>query len=331
MSNKQIKIFSLFIGSLGYLFPSVLIGFLMFSFVYSVKVRAQEVGRTLTVVPPTQDLKAKPGEQIQTNIKIRNEGDETIYVKGGVKDFIVTDDKGTPMIVEEEVSGRWSLSSWLVLSPTEETIPPHSSKSFDLAIIIPQDALAGGHYASVYFTPVVDELKNQSGSGIETRIVSLINLVVLGSTAEQAYIKKFWAPAFSEYGPIKITSQIENQGNAHIVPRGKIEILDLWGRVLETYSLEERKIFPFAFRSFENFFGKKWLFGRYKATLTVAYGQTGQVLTASLLFWVLPWRIILAVALALIIFILGAYWLKKEKKRKEINELYLHQPPNQLK
>lgn len=303
------KLFFIFI----YLFAYLVI--CLFS--YSVKVQAQEVGRTLTVVPPLQDFKAKPGEQIQTNIKVKNESDEIIYIKGGVKDFIVTDDIGTPTMVEEKVSGRWSLSSWLVLSPTENTIPPHSFKSFDLVIIIPEDALPGGHYASVYFTPTTDGFKNQSGSGIETRIASLVNLVVLGSTTEQAYVRKFWAPGYSEYGPVQITSQIENQGNTHIIPSGKIEVTDLLGRTLGTYPIEERKIFPFAVRTYENSFGKKWLFGRYKATLTAAYGQTGQVLTANLFFWVFPWRIILTVILVLTTLLFMVYSFRHKKKQKE--------------
>jgi len=282
---------------------------------------AAQSSLTLTIVPPTYDFKSQPGEQIATSLKIINETDQPIDLKANYQDFIV-DDQGKPILVEEKVAGRWSLASWLVLSPTQATLPARASKSFDLVIIIPEDALPGGHYAAVYFTPVETEFKNQFGASVETSIAALINLVVLGPTTEQAAVKKFLAPAFSEYGPVKILSEIENQGNVHLVPKGSVEVTDLFGRTLASYPIEERRIFPFARRSFTNSFGSKWLFGRYQAVLTAAYGQSGQVLTTSLYFWVIPWKIILVIILALLIIILLIYWLKK---------LSLQRPANQLK
>lgn len=275
--------------------------------------------RTLTVVPPSQDYKAKAGKQISANVKVRNETDEPITVKANLMDFIVMDDKGTPTLVEEAVSGRWSLSSWMIVSPTEFTLNPRSSKVFDIAIIIPEDALPGGHYASVYFTPVEAGLKeNQSGSAVETRIASLFKLIVEGPVSEMAYLRKFFAPRLSEYGPITITTQIENQSDLDITPRGSIIITDLLGKKLAGFQIEERRIFPYAIRSLTNTLEKKWLFGRYKATLNGSYGTTGQVLTGYLYFWVLPWKIILAIIFGLAILVLAGYWLGQKGKAKEV-------------
>ncbi|HNP89173.1 MAG: hypothetical protein BWY24_00636 [Microgenomates group bacterium ADurb.Bin219] len=274
--------------------------------------------RTLTVVPPSQDFKTKAGKQISANVKVRNETDEPITVKANLRDFIVLDDKGTPSFVEEAVSGRWSLSSWMIVSPTEFTINPRSSKVFDVAVIVPPDALPGGHYASVYFTPVENGLKeNQSGSAVETRIASLFKLIVEGPVTEMAYLRKFSAPRFSEYGPITITTQIENQSDLDITPRGSIVITDLFGKNISRFQIEERRIFPYAVRSLTNTLEKKWLFGRYKATLNGSYGTTGQVLAGYLYFWVLPWKIILAVVFGLAILVLIGYWLGQKGKNKE--------------
>jgi hypothetical protein len=314
MSNKQIKFK---ISNFKLFFICLLINLLIGLFAYSVKVQAQ-VSRTLTVVPPTQDLKAKPGKQVQTTVKVRNETNEPITVKARTKDFLVFDDKGTPTFVEEEVSGRWSLSSWMIVSPTEYTIAPRSSKMFDLVILVPEDALPGGHYASVYFTPVEGGLApGVSGTGIETKLASLIKLVVEGPVTEMAYVRKFFAPRFSEFGPIKIQTQIENQSDLDITPKGLITVKDLLGRTIASFKIEERRIFPFAIRSFENTIEKKWLFGRYKATLTGTYGTTGQALIAYLTFWVIPWKIITVVILALAILVLAGYWIGKKKAEKQ--------------
>ena len=278
-----------------------------------------QVSRTLTVVPPTQNFKAKPGKQVQTTVKVRNEGSEPVTVKAGIKDFLVFDDKGTPKMVEEETSGRWSLSSWMIISPTEYTLNAHSSKMFDVVILVPDDALPGGHYASVYFTPVEGGLaQGESGSGIETKLASLLSVFVEGPVSEIAYVRKFFAPRFQEYGPVVIATQIENQSDSDITPKGTITVKDFLGKTLATFKLEERRIFPFAIRSFENKIEKKWLFGRYKGVLTASYGQTGQALVAYLYFWVIPWRIITAIVLGLIIIALFGYWLGHRKAKEKI-------------
>jgi len=102
-----------------------------------------------------------------------------------------------------------------------------------------------------------------------------------------------------------------------ITPRGSIAIEDFLGKTLAIYRIEEKRIFPFAIRSFSNTLDKKWLFGRYRAILNGTYGTTGQALTAYLTFWVLPWKIITAVILGLIILVLLGYWLGKRKTKKE--------------
>ncbi len=274
--------------------------------------------RTLSVVPPIQDLKTKPGRQVQTTIKVRNQSSEPVTIKAGIKDFLVFDDKGTPEFVEEETSGRWSLSSWIVVSPTEFTLAPYSSKVFDVAILTPEDALPGGHYASVYFSPIEGGLvPGQSGTGIETKLASLIKLVVEGPIGEMAYVRKFSAPPFQEFGPVTLLTQIENQSDIDITPKGTITIKNLLGKTLATFRLEERRIFPFAIRSITNTFEKKWLLGRYQATLEASYGQTGQALTAYAYFWVIPWKIICAIVLAILIIILGSYWLGQKRAKKQ--------------
>lgn len=281
------------------------------------KVSAQ-TPRTLTVVPPVQNFKSKTGQQISANIKVRNETDAPVTIKANIKDFLVIDDKGTPRMVDEKTSGRWSLSSWMIISPTEFTLDPYSSKVFDLVIIIPEDALPGGHYASVYFTPLEGGLEqNQSGSVVETKIASLINLIVEGPVTEIAYVRKFSAPRFSEHGPITITTQVENQSDLDIILRGAITITDLLGNKIADLKIEEKRIFPFAFRLFSNTLEKKLLLGRFKATLNGSYGTTGQVLTADLFFWAFPWRTILAIILGVAILVLSLDWLSKRKTTEE--------------
>ena len=297
--------------------------FTIYYLLFTIPARAQS-SRTLTVVPPIQNFSAKPGKQIQFNIKVRNESNEPLTIKAAFKDFIVIDEKGTPRMVDEEISGRYSLASWLTISPTEFTIFGRSSKVFDGLIIIPDDAFPGGHYAAIYFNPVdTVYLANQSGSGIESRISSLVKLDVEGPVTETALVRRFRVPKFSEYGPVTFTTQIENLSEIDVTPKGKIVIQNFFGQKKTELKLEERRIFPYALRTYVNTWEIKWLFGRYKATLTAAYGKTGQALIAYQYFWVFPWKITLIIILTVSIFILLGYWLghRKIKEEEEMEEM----------
>ena len=69
-----------------------------------------------------------------------------------------------------------------------------------------------------------------------------------------------------------------------------------------------RNILPQSIRKFEQpldrgALGNRMLFGRYKADLKVTYGSDKQVLTKSIEFWVIPYRlIILGIVVLIIVF-----------------------------
>ncbi|MBM3208750.1 hypothetical protein FJZ40_00450, partial [Candidatus Shapirobacteria bacterium] len=177
---------------------------------------------------------------------MRNESADPLLLAAQARDFIVVDVKGTPKMVEEQTAGRWSLASWIVVSPTDFVLQPKTSRNVDVVIMVPENALPGGHYASVYFAPQVGPLAGgaagtvASGSSIEPRLGGLISLRVAGPVTEEAFLRRLEIPRFSEYGPIKITTEIENIGEVHVQPKGKIEIKDFLGNVLQSFNLEER-------------------------------------------------------------------------------------------
>jgi len=85
------------------------------------------------------------------------------------------------------------------------------------------------------------------------------------------------------------------------------------GKTSYTVEFGDRNIFPEAIREIESKIGKKFMIGRYEATLLANYGQDNNLpLTASVAFWVFPWRLGLLIGLALVAIILGLmYWRKK--------------------
>ncbi len=274
--------------------------------------RAQTVTK-IVAIPPRKELQVTPGQVTQDQIKVRNESDTELGIQVQIYDFIVADDQGTPVPVNEDLSARWAASNWIQVSPTKFVLKAGETKELDLVIITPENAAPGGHYAVVFYQPVTsDDNPEGSASFIAPNVGTLLYLTVPGEIKEEAFVRRLEIPRFSEFGPIKITTEIENLSDIHIKPLGVIRIYNWFNRLATTLKLEEQNIFPGRSRIYHNTWERKWLFGRYKAKLEAGYGRQGQSLVAVTYFWVIPWRVILVALLALILLILLIiYWRRR--------------------
>ncbi len=273
----------------------------------------------VSAIPPRLEITINPGQVKTAQIKVRNESSTTKTLTTIVKDFVVIDNSGTPIQIEEtDISpdeNRWAASSWIQLSPTTTSIKAKETKSITVTILAPPNALPGGHYAMILHRPDTDAALNSSGTAVQTQVGTLIYITIPGKINQNAQVKKFTAPKFSEFGPIDFTTIITNLSDIHISPIGSITVKNWLNSTLTTLPLEEINIFPYTSRTFLNTLNKKWLFGRYQAQLTAGYGTSGQALAATIFFWVIPWRLILLSlsAIAIIIILIKLY-----KKRKQL-------------
>ncbi len=270
----------------------------------------------LEAIPPRLELTVEKGEAAYSVLKVRNGGDSEQAVVVKIQDFVVQDDKGTPVPVEEQVSGRWAASTWVAVSPAKFVIKPGELKQLDLTVVVPDDALAGGHYAVVFYEPVQGIQIEGTKSAVALNVGTLVYITVPGPITENAFVSRMDLPKFSEYGPIPITTEIENLSDIHIQPVGAIEIYNWLGKLNSTLALEEGKnIFPGKSRIYENTWPQKWGFGKYKAYLKASYGTQGNILTATVFFWIIPWRVMAMVALLVLIgVLLFIYFRKKSEK-----------------
>jgi len=270
---------------------------------------------SMTAIPPRLEIEALPGGTVQESLRIRNETGTDQAYKVIVADFIVTGNQGTPIPVTEAVSGRWSLASWISVSPKQILVPAGQTAGVDLIISVPQDGLPGGHYAMVTYAPIAEgSLAQGTGAQISPQVGSLVYLKVIGDVTEAVNLKEFKADnIFKHYGPTPIMAEIENLGDIHLRPIGKLTVTNWLGD--ETYSaeLEEKNIFPFASRTYDWTVPGKWHLGRYAARLTAQAGDAAIPLTGLIYFWIVPVKEISVIAAALAIIILLVI-LKKRRK-----------------
>lgn len=299
-------------------------GFCVAGFLFAGFVLAQPEEKisnsVITAIPPHVYINLNPGETVQETLKVKNDSNEELVLKAEAADFIVTDDQGTPLRIKEDLDNRWALAKWITLSPQSFTVRPGEVQLVSMTIATPADALAGGHYAMVTYEPSAEGMLGATGSKIAQKVGSLINVTIAGDINEDAQVVRFEPDAyFSEYGPIDFTTEIKNLSDIHITPAGTITISNMLNKTSATLQLDQVNIFPFASRIYNNTFDGKWRLGRYKAELNAAYGTTGQTATALLYFWVVPWKLILAILAGIaLLAVLLTYFRKKTNKK--VNE-----------
>lgn len=308
--KNKLKIKNLKIKTLLFLFFT----FSVLSFMF-VKVHAQEVIRTMTITPPTVAFTLDPGRKAEGQMKIINDSPNPITFDVNVQDFIVVDTIGTPnMLPPNTLNSKYSLASWIGATPQKFTVLPGQKQVIDYFIQIPKDAKPGGHYAAAIYTA---ESKGGQGTGaaVIAQIGTLFYITVKGPVTERATITNFFANSFQEYGPVKILTQIKNFGNLHIAPKGTINVTGLFFN--NTKDLPTHNIFPETARNFENTVGQNLMIGSYKAVLLASYGVNNNLpLTATLYFWVFPWRLAIVVVLVIVAIILGWMVIGKKKQRR---------------
>ena len=311
------------------------------SFVIAGKVLAQTT-LPLSVTPPRQEVLINPVESYSTSVKFQNLGDTPVSGTINVVDFIVQDNKGTPVFLDNPlivgtttIPAKYSAAKWVKLYTDRATIAANGNVSVPITINVPKNANPGGRYTALYFEPAGALTLNNSTSAGETpiaiRIASLIYIRVAGPITEKAMVTKFQVPSFLEYGPVSIATEITNLGDYHIAPIGTIALKDVFGRTVASSAIEPKNVFPGTSRAYDTKIGDKLMFGKFTVNLSATYGATGKTLLASAVLWVFPWKVMLAVVLALaiiIILILTGYkrFVKTEAKlveqvREEKSEL----------
>jgi hypothetical protein len=297
---------------------------LILSTVYhlSPKVSFAQIDNGLSVAyPRLEGIIVEPGGVSTKEIKVRNESKELKTIDVYYRDFVVNDNKGTPTFLDDidNNNNRWAASSWLQASESHFSLKPGETKSLWLTIMPPVNALPGGHYAGVFYQPNSNGTLNSTGVSIQMDVGTLVYITIPGEITQKASIQSFSAPKFSEFGPIDFKTTIKNSSDIHIKPKGAITVNNWFNKEIGKLQITETNIFPNITRDFSNILDKRWLFGRYKANFQAYYGTVNEPISATLFFWVIPWRLIILIASAIAI-IVTLIIISKNKPKKNTNE-----------
>jgi hypothetical protein len=278
----------------------------------------------IVVSPPVRELELPRGSANSYQISLTNRGEQTVTLVLRASPFTASGDTGGVDVADDSLPDS---QNWVVINPSVVTLESGEQIDITYTVVVPQDAQPGGFYFAITALLAGDTTVSgqasqiTTGSAVNLNVASLNLVSIEGDVSYAAQVSEFSTPkALFEYGPVPLTAKILNSSPVHIKPILEVEVRNTWG--LESASLihlEDQNILPQAQRKYETEFSGKWHFGRYAATLNGLYGD-GQSLTYTIFFWILPWKVMVAVLLALVILILLIVSIRRQLNEKKILE-----------
>lgn len=239
------------------------------------------------------DLK-KPTE---TTLSIQNNTNFPLPIKGSSSAFLATE------TIREKDKDTFNASRWISLEPSDFILQPNELKQVKVKINPPKDAEPGGHYATIYFRPLIPEDAVSRGGNVSlARIGILAMMIVPGDISPELTQSPLSAPSWSSFGPIKFWSNLTNEGSIHLLPSSTLTIKNIWGHVVAELKPEPSLVLPHTTKEHNFIWEKKLGLGPYKATLTTNYATDQKPLISNTVTtYLLPWPLILGAFIILTI------------------------------
>lgn len=267
----------------------------------------------LQVSPVVVDLNGEKGGNYTLKLTVTNVTTSVLDITSETNDFTAADDSGNPKVITDTSApeGTYSLRSWV--SPIAPmTLQPKQSRTVSVAVRVPGNAEAGGHYGVIRFSGIPP--KSNAQVALNASVGTLLLARVAGNITEKLDIKSMTVQqkgktvGLVSNGPVDIVTMVNNTGNVHAKPVGTMTVKDMFGKTVGSYPFgsQTKNVLPGSTRRYDQSFDKRFLFGRYTARVEAGYGTNGGVLIGNTSFWVIPYKLILflIVIIALLVVIL---------------------------
>lgn len=268
----------------------ILIWMLIFTRLLMTEIKAAETSGYYLSPPMSQILMEKTDGEVK--LDIGNNTDSEVTIRLSVVDFGSMDESGGVAFLGKEgteVERKYGLASWIVL-PKDSLIIPARSKERVKILIVNKDSLSpGGHYGAVLAT-IEDSDVSSDKVNVKQSLASLIMVKKTGGEIVGLGLKDYELDGSWLLKPKEIKIRWENFGNVHLVPRGRVEIADSFGRRVATGTVNEdsKIILPETFRYYKDKirWEKQWLWpGIYRATIFFRYTDNPSFEKNSFEFW----------------------------------------------
>lgn len=296
----------------------------------------------LKVSPVRSDLDINVGSSQVVSVSVTNVTSSVSSYQILINDFTAgSDESGQPQILldADKFAPSHSLKR-LVGNVPNVTLQPGETKNVSVPITVPAGYKAGGYYGAIRFAPHSNDGAENKNVTLSASVGSLVLVTVPGNITEQVSVASLDArkavganqidsprTIFTDSKSINGTIRFQNGGDVQEQPFGKLVLKDWRGKVLGTYEVNNGtprgNVLPDSIRKFSIPLNKVGSFGKFTMVGNFGYGDSGQLITASSTFYVIPvYMIVLAVLLVLFILflILGLPRVIKRYNRRVVSK-----------
>jgi hypothetical protein len=286
------------------------------------------VANGFRVSPVRSEVSVNKGKSTTVTITVENPTNAATTAQPVVNDFVASEDEsGTPrLILDSNVSAPKNSFKKLVGDLPKIPLNSKEKKDINVRIAIPADANAGGYYGAIRFVPSGTE---QNGNvGLTASVGTIVLVTVPGDLKEKLDLVQLSASqngkakSFLTSGDVNVLVRLNNAGDIHVRPFGRVNVKNMFGKTVATYEFNNSEpranILPGSNRKFENSLPKdtRW-FGRYTVQTNLGYSQGGgELIIAKATFWYMPTWTIYAILVLMLAIAGGGYFLYRKLSKK---------------
>jgi len=259
----------------------------------SIAVSACHAVATLAQVLPVAvettriEITGYPGESASSPFPFWNGTEEFLPVHLETADFAAADEEGHVAVGTRAPEGN-SIKEWIHPALNDFAVAPKTEFDMRFRVDIPSTADPGTHYGVLLVTTA--PIAKAGGAATQVKIGPIILVKVLGDVTEKITLESMSVARFIESPPIALEARFRNEGSVHEAPAGDIEVRNMFGVLVATWTLPVRNVLPGLVRKVDASVGDGLWFGRYTVLLNATYGDKGEKLSAVRMLWVVPWR-----------------------------------------
>jgi len=211
-------------------------------------------------------------------ITIYNLSDKAIPINTTKEGFSLADKANVPT----DKLQIYDASSWVSLSmdDTDFILKPGEIRVVTLNIKQPENSSPGGHYATVYFHGLnPQELLENNSANISIKLGVLVLIQSPGDIHDEIKIKDFSSSSLSNNSQLTFNLSLENTGNVHLLPTGKINFYNaLTNELIKSVDLDNKLILPGLVNNYTYNFDPGYQIGKVSAQAVIKYGAENKVL-----------------------------------------------------
>ncbi len=306
--------------------------------------KANSSSLSLGYGPVSQELHINPGQTFTDKITVWNLAESEIEYFITIRGFKQIEDyPGTATLLseEEDLNSKTSASSWFLFESESVVIPPQHNFELNYAIQVPEDVLSGEYYAQVFFYTDQQPANQQAVQTINNLGGGPTFLIKTGDEfLEEMEILEFKSlQKIYESPDIAFSTSIANTGNTHLKPKGVIVLTNMFGQELGSVNFNStgQAIMRDTLATYISQWGSNYLLtdegklavGPITAELTINYKSDTPgyyPMTAETTFWIIQWKLALAILGAIIVLVWARKATKKDKKTEQRENSPINEP-----